>query len=98
MALPMVRRILTRTAPPSPMYSHCAAPADYAAVNSVLVFSEFVNRVCSNVSIEEDGILEEDEEFALALNTTDPNTIVDPAQTTITIVSDAGECNSVVYT
>jgi hypothetical protein len=49
---------------------------------------------CINVSITDDGALEGDETFsvALTLTTSDPNVVLETDMTTITITDDDSEC------
>ncbi len=70
--------------------SYHVAGADYTLVSDDLVFDETVNKVCRNVSTEEDDVLEADKEFILTLDTGDSGVIVKPDQATITITDDDG--------
>ena len=46
---------------------------------------------CHSVSITDDTILENDEVFVVALNSTDEDIILSPSTTSVTIVDDDGK-------
>ena len=45
---------------------------------------------CQSISITDDSILENDEEFIVAMSTTDQDIILSPSTTSVTIVNDDG--------
>ena len=59
-----------------------------------LTFSADVDRVCRNVTTQDDTILEDDEEFTLTLTTTDGSVNLVPDLATVTIVDNDSKLNS----
>ena len=70
------------------------APGDYITVVEDLTFSADVDRVCRNVTSQDDTILEDDEEFTLTLTTTDGSVNLAPDQATFTIIDNDSKLNS----
>ena len=66
---------------------------DYIALNSDLTFSPGNKRVCSNVSIINDAVYEDPEDFTVSISTSDPSVIIDPTREsgTATILDDDGK-------
>ena len=69
------------------------APGDYISVAEDLTFSADVDRVCRNVTTEDDTILEDDEEFTLTLTTTDGSVNLAPDQATVAIIGNDSKLN-----
>ena len=56
-----------------------------------LIFSQNDTRVCFNVSIIDDNIHEQDEVFFVKITTSDPQVILSPRQTNLTINDNDGK-------
>ena len=80
-------------------FSTAVGAVDFQAFNADMTFMAGMgNRVCRNLTVFDDAILEDDETFMLVLSTTDPDVIVDPTRErgTATIVDgdskEIGNC------
>ena len=78
------------------MFLCCAAPDDFAGIDSVLVFPmdlAFTRAECVNISIEGDELVEEEEGFSVAIiNTTNPESVLVPTHAVnISILDNSSE-------
>ena len=71
-----------------------AAPADYTAVTTSLVFTPLSadQPQCITTAITDDNVLEDDENFTFQLSTVDTAVNLPLPFTTITITDDDREC------
>ena len=64
---------------------------DYSLIPENIIFSPgMTGPQCQSISITDDSILESDEVFVVALSTMDQNVILNPSNTTVTILDDDG--------
>ena len=75
------------------------AGVDYTSIRGTrLVFSETSTRQCVDVSITDDDILEEDEDFTATLvDMPSEGIVIDPDEATIVIVDDTGAYSRTYY-
>ena len=69
------------------------ASEDYVPITVDLTFSTSISRVCRDVTSEDDTILEVDEDFTLALITTDSSMNLTSDEATVTIFDDDRKLN-----
>ncbi len=74
------------------LLSLASGAIDYDALDSVLTFGPGIRRICRNISIINDPFYEDDEDFIVFLNTSDPSVTVDPTRMMgeATILDDDG--------
>ena len=73
------------------MLTYCYDIAmDFTAVSEVLVFSPNISRVCVNISIEDDELVEIDEDFSVSLSSSDFVTIHPNSSKDIIILDNDG--------
>ena len=73
------------------MLTYCYDIAmDFTAVNEVLVFSPNISRVCVNILIEDDELVEIDEDFSVSLSSSDFVTIHPNSSKDIIILDNDG--------
>ena len=65
-------------------------PSDIEEVCAVLVFNMTHTRLCKNVTIEDDNILERTESFEILLSSDDPNVLIDSNTSSVTIIDNDG--------
>ena len=65
-------------------------PSDIEEVRAVLVFNMTHTRLCKNVTIEDDNILERTEIFEILLSSDDPNVLIDSNTSSVTIIDNDG--------
>ncbi len=72
-----------------------ATPVDYTTIAGNITFSENETQICLDVTLSDDDILEEDEDFLLSLATTDDNINVtlSPNETRVIIMNDDSRWN-----
>ena len=64
---------------------------DYSLIPENIIFSPgMTGPQCKSISITDDSILEIDEVFVVALSTMDQDVILNPSNTSITILDDDG--------
>ena len=64
---------------------------DYSLITENIIFSPgMTGPQCQSISITNDSILENDEVFVVALSTMDQDVILNPSNTTVTILDDDG--------
>lgn len=63
---------------------------DIEEVNTELVFNVTHTRLCKNVTIEDDNILERAESFEILLSSDDPNVLIDSNTSSVTIIDNDG--------
>ena len=68
-----------------------ADPVDYTTVSVDLTFSADSSRICQDIPIEDDDILEGTENLFADLTTSDPDVILDPNETEILIFEDPND-------
>ena len=66
----------------TPIHYVASGNRDFEALNSDLTFSPGNRRVCSNITIFNDVVYEDPENFEVTLSTTDPSVSVDPNRQT----------------
>ena len=74
-----------------------SAPGDYTAFTVVLTFTPMETRLCYNVSIRNDDISEDSEDFLVGLSTTDASVDLTPSTARITIVDENDGNNYLHY-
>ena len=70
------------------------APDDYGSVSTMITFTD-ANQgqtVCQTVTIVDDLVCEDTEEFSIELSTADDQVDIDPSMATISITDNDGEC------
>ena len=74
-------------------FTFITASSDYNAVEgNQLTFTPEVNVLCATVvPIIDDAVLEDNQTFSVVLSTEDPDTLVNPAFATVTIVDNDGK-------
>lgn len=65
-------------------------PSDIEEVHAVLVFNMTHTRLCKNVTIEDDNILERTESFEILLSSDDPDVLIDSNTSSVTIIDNDG--------
>lgn len=68
-----------------------AAPADYVGISEDLTFDSSTNRICVNVSIENDDILEATESFTASLTTSNSAVRLDQDVARVDILEDLSD-------
>ena len=66
------------------------APQDYTTVSTVLTFSVGSDRQCVNITVENDGELENEEQFTVTLTTADSSVSLNPDAADVLI--DDSDC------
>ena len=86
------------------MFLSAIAPVDFGGAAVDFTFGPGVSRLCVEVTIEDDDILEDEEDFFATLTTTDPDVILNPDEARVVITEDPMDsksyctcyCNAVV--
>ena len=68
------------------------------SATSALTLDEFTSRACVNITINDDDILEDLEEFMVVLTEEDPRVDVDRDQATVRIADNDGQFGQGKYT
>lgn len=66
------------------------SPEDYEAFVEELTFDADNSRVCINVTIEDDTLLENPENFTVIINTNDPDATIPDSTSSVTILDNDG--------
>ena len=79
------------------LISYIPHSLDYSLMPENIIFSPgMTGPQCQSISITDDSILEIDEVFVVALSTTDQDVILNPSNTSVTILDNDGNVNSKV--
>ena len=73
------------------MFFNTIAPEDYTAVNVLLSFDASKNVACTTIVITDDSFVEDDETFAVTLNSMGNNIVISNKTDTVTILDDDGK-------
>ena len=76
------------------LFLSTVAPVDYEETITDFTFGPGIDRLCVDVPIVNDDILEGNEQFFGTLTTTDPDVLVNPDEATVTIIEDPNDSKS----
>ena len=77
-------------------FSRCTASSDYHSLATLVSFDSSISHVCANISVEDDQLTEQEEQFSVAISSNESHSLVrtEIQEAVVTILDNDGRCTS----